>query len=146
MNSEKSRVGISKTVEIRASPDVLYQAVSTAEGLRGWWANDLTMEDGPKGILVLRFPSGHVARIHFAKGKAPSSAEWDVLGHNAMPEWIGTKLVFAIEQKGPSGSRLRFEHAGLNPGCDCYGACNSAWGYLMESIKDLLETGKGKPV
>jgi uncharacterized protein YndB with AHSA1/START domain len=145
-NRTKGQMGISKAVDIHATPDVVYRAVSTENGLRGWWCKNVTLEDGPGGILTLRFPSGHVARIRLAKGKASSRVEWDVLGHNAMPEWIGTKLVFAIEQNGQKSSRLQFQHSGLDPGCECYGACNDAWGYLMGSLKALLENGKGTPV
>jgi uncharacterized protein YndB with AHSA1/START domain len=143
---KKDGMGISKTVEIRVPPDALYRAVSTVDGLRGWWCSSIAKENGSEGILTLRFAkSGHVASISFAKGKAASRAEWDVLGHNAMPEWIGTKLVFDIEQEGPGGSRLRFQHVGLNPECECYDACNDAWGYLMGSVKAFLESGKGTP-
>jgi uncharacterized protein YndB with AHSA1/START domain len=139
-------MGISKAVDIHVTPDATYRAVSTADGLRGWWCNDIMKENGSERTLTLRFPrSGHVARIHFAQGTAPSRAEWDVLEHNAMREWIGTRLVFEIERTGPNNSRLRFQHVGLNPSCECYGACNDAWGYLMGSVKAFLESGKGTP-
>jgi hypothetical protein len=119
--------------------------VSTADGLCGWWCKDITKENGSE-ILLLRFPrSGHVARINFARGKTHSRAEWDVLDHNAMREWIGTKMIFDIERTGLDSSRLHFKHVGLNPGCECYGACDNAWGYLMGSMKSFLETGKGTP-
>jgi uncharacterized protein YndB with AHSA1/START domain len=143
--TKEGQTGISKAVDVQAAPDVVYRAVSTADGLRGWWCKNVTLEDCPEGILSLRFPSGHVARIRFAKGKAGSRAEWDVLDHNAMPEWIGTRLVFAIEQNGARSSKLQFEHAGLNPRCECYGPCDNAWAYLMGSLKALLENGKGTP-
>ena len=123
----------------------IYRAVSTADGLRGWWSKNVTIEDGSAEILLLRFPSAHVARIRLANGEAASRVEWDVLDHNAMPEWPGTKLVFVVEQNGPRTSRLQFQHVGLCPGCDCFVAVDNAWGYLMGSLKDFLEKGKGRP-
>jgi hypothetical protein len=145
VGSEKNKKWISKAVDIRVSPDALYQAISTADGLRGWWCNNI-MEDGSEGVLQLSFKGGaHSARIRFDKGKAPSRAEWDVLEHRPLSEWNGTKLVFDIEKEDPKDSKLRFQHVGLNPDCECYGACNNAWSYLMESIKDYLENGKGGP-
>jgi uncharacterized protein YndB with AHSA1/START domain len=143
--TKKGQTGISKAVDIHVTPEVVYRAVSTADGLRGWWCKNVTLEGGPEGILSLGFPGGHVTRIRLAKGEAASRAEWDVLDHNAMPEWIDTRLVFAIEQNGPMSSRLQFHQAGLNQGCECYGACNDAWGYLMGSLKVFLENGKGTP-
>jgi uncharacterized protein YndB with AHSA1/START domain len=143
--TEKDEMGIAKVVDIHVTPDAVYQAISTADGLRGWWAKDLTMEDGSEGVLLVRWPSGHHARVRLAKGKAPSRAEWDVLEHRPMSEWDGTKLVFDIEKMGPSSSRLRFQHVGLTPDCDCHEACNGGWEYLMTSVKDYSEKGKGGP-
>ncbi len=143
--TKKDQTGISKAADIHIPPDVVYRAVSTADGLRGWWAKDLTMEDGPDGVLLLRWTSDHHARVRFAKGKAPSRAEWDVLEHRPFSEWDGTKLVFAIEKMGPRSSKLQFQHVGLTPECDCYDACNGGWEYLMTSVKDYSEKGKGGP-
>jgi uncharacterized protein YndB with AHSA1/START domain len=143
--TKKGKTGISKAVDIHVSPDVLYRAVSTADGLRGWWAKNLTIEDGPEGILLMRWPSGHLARVRFQKGKAPSRAEWDVLEHRPFSEWNGTKLVFAIEKMDPRNSRLQFQHLGLTPECDCYDVCNGGWEYLMTSVKDYSERGRGAP-
>jgi uncharacterized protein YndB with AHSA1/START domain len=137
---------ISKTVEIGVSPDVIYRAVSTAEGLRGWWAKSLKVEKGSEGVLELSFAGGaHIWRIRFAKGMVPARAEWDVLEQRPLSEMNGTKLVFDIKKEGPGGSKLRFQHVGLDPRCDCYKDTNAAWDYLMGSLKDLLEKGKGGP-
>jgi uncharacterized protein YndB with AHSA1/START domain len=144
--TKKGETWISKAVDIHASPAALYRAVSTADGLRGWWCKELIADNDTDGIFQLRFPSGHLYHIRLVKANAPSRAEWDVLDHNAWPEWVGTKLVFAIEQNGPESSKLEFQHVGLRQGCECYGVCVNAWGYLMGSLKDFLEKGKGGPV
>ncbi len=46
--SKKGELGISKAVEIRAAADAVYRVVSTADGLHGWWAKNLTVEDRPE--------------------------------------------------------------------------------------------------
>jgi hypothetical protein len=139
-------MGISKTVGIGVSPDILYRAVSTADGLRGWWARNLKMENGSEGVLELSFGGGaHIWRIRFAKGKVPALAEWDVLEQRPLSEMNGTKLVFDIKKEGPRSSKLLFQHVGLHPRCNCYKDTNAAWDYLMGSLKDFVEKGKGGP-
>jgi hypothetical protein len=70
--------------------------------------------------------------------------EWTVLDHNAMKEWIGTKLLFEIQPVGPDLSEIRFLHT-LSPECECFDACVSAWAFLMKSLKAYLESGTGTP-
>ena len=142
---KKGQTGISKTVETHVPPDVLYRAVSTADGLRGWWSDELTNEGGTGGILTLHYRGGPITRVRFAGGEAPLRAEWDVIEHRPLSEWNGTKLVFTIERLGRSISKLRFRHIGLDSGCECYGMCNRGWSYYMESLRDFVESGKGKP-
>jgi hypothetical protein len=138
--------GISKTVDIGASPDVVYRAVSTADGLHGWWAKNIKMENGSAGALELTFGGGaHIWRISFSKGTVPARAEWDVLEQRPLSEMNGTKLVFGIEKESSGSSKLRFQHVGLNPQCACYKDTDAAWDYLMGSLKDFLEKGKGGP-
>jgi hypothetical protein len=139
-------VGILKTVDIGTSPDDLYRAVSTADGLHGWWAKNLRVAHGSEDVLELSFGEGaHIWRIRFARGMEPTRAEWDVLEQRPLSEMTGTKLIFEIEKAGPRGSKLRFQHAGLNSQCSCYKDTNAAWDYLMGSLKDFLENGKGGP-
>jgi uncharacterized protein YndB with AHSA1/START domain len=138
--------GIAKTVVVNAPTGAVYRTVSTADGFRAWWCKNIAGSDAKGAELVLKFPGGHVARVSMAKSIKPSRVEWTVIGHNAMTEWIGTSLVFSISPTESGKSKLEFVHAGLTPKCECYGPCDGAWSYLMGSLKDFVETGKGGPV
>jgi hypothetical protein len=93
--------------------------------------------------LVLKFPSGHVATLSLTKSAKPS-VEWVVHDHNAMKEWIGTKLLFEVQPAGSDRSEIIFLHT-LARGCECFDASVRAWNYLMKSLKAYLENGKGTP-
>jgi uncharacterized protein YndB with AHSA1/START domain len=138
--------GIAKTVVVNAPVEEVYRSVSTAEGFRGWWCKEVTGSEGKGGELVLKFSrSGHVAKLSLAETAEPTRVEWTVEDHNAMKEWVGTRIQFEIQSKGASRSEVNFLHAGLTPKCECYGPCDGAWGYLMGSLKEQLEGGKGTP-
>ena len=60
-------------------------------------------------------------------------------------EWVNTKLIFDIQAKG-SATEVTFTHEGLVPEYECYSVCDDAWsGYIKNSLKNFIETGKGNP-
>jgi uncharacterized protein YndB with AHSA1/START domain len=145
MPATASHQGIAKTVVVNAPAEAVFESVSTADGFRGWWCKNVSGSNAKGGELVLKFPRGHVARVSLANSVKPTKIEWAVKDHNAMKEWIGTRIVFEIQPKGGDRSEVSFLHAGLTPQCECYGPCDGAWGYLMGSLKDFVENGKGGP-
>jgi hypothetical protein len=63
----------------------------------------------------------------------------------AKDEWTNTKIVFEIADKGGK-TQIKFTHAGLVPGVECYNGCSSAWTqYIKGSLFKLLNEGKGTP-
>ena len=60
-------------------------------------------------------------------------------------EWIGTKLIFDISRENGK-TKMQFTHEGLTPVYECYEVCHDAWtSYILGSLKELIETGKGRP-
>jgi hypothetical protein len=56
-------------------------------------------------------------------------------------EWAGTRLIFTLELL-PSGTVVRFTHAGWASETDYFVSCNTTWGALMMRLK---AAGEGKP-
>jgi len=59
-------------------------------------------------------------------------------------EWTNTKIVFEIFPQG-NKTQLRFTQEGLVPAIECYDACSGAWGDYVNSLRNLITTGKGQP-
>ncbi|HXW67391.1 MAG TPA: hypothetical protein VEL82_05910 [Thermoplasmata archaeon] len=137
--------GVTRTLEVDASANDVFETVSTAGGLRGWWCKNIDGSDKEGSKLVLKFPND-VWTLSLVKATRPARVEWKVVDQSEKKELIGTKILFQIGSKGASRSELRFLHAGLTPKCACFGPCDGAWTYLMGSMKNYLETGKGGAV
>lgn len=61
-------------------------------------------------------------------------------------EWIGTKIIFEIVENEQE-TTLVFTHQGLVPAFECFNNCSNAWTFLItDSLKNLILTGKGKPI
>jgi hypothetical protein len=58
---------------------------------------------------------------------------------------VGTKLVFRLTDAGPGKTALDFEHTGLVPSFECYKMCVTGWQHFLDSLQQLLETGRGMP-
>jgi hypothetical protein len=60
-------------------------------------------------------------------------------------EWVGTEMVFRLNDEGSGRTRIDFEHVGLVPSFECYGMCVKGWRYYLGSLRQYLETGAGTP-
>ena len=80
-----------------SSPDDVYAALTTLEGLSGWWARDTTGVTDVGGVIAFRFvPGGFDMKvIELVPGK---KVLWEVVEGPA--EWVGTQVSFELSQAG----------------------------------------------
>jgi uncharacterized protein YndB with AHSA1/START domain len=123
---------------------VVYRAVATQEGLRGWWTADSSAE--PRVGSVARFGFGRAGagfEMRIDVLEPGRHVEWSCLGHD--DEWRGTRLVWTLEPAVGGSTRLRFVHGGWRAPDGWFGVCNSTWGELMYRLKAYAETGRPNP-
>src|SRR5712691_10827606 len=115
-----------------SSLDAAYKALTTREGLSGWWTTDTRGDSKVGGVLQFRFGAGgfdmEVLELHPAK-----RVLWQVI--DGPQEWIGTTVSFDLRQEGDwTIGPVEFMHH-----------CSTKWAVFLLSLKSLLETGKGAP-
>ena len=60
-------------------------------------------------------------------------------------EWKDTRIVFEIAEKD-NQTQVHFKHLGLVAEHECFDICKNAWtGYIQNSLRSLINTGKGQP-
>lgn len=141
-----------KTV-LNAPPLAVYDALTTEQGIKGWWTPDCEVGSAVGDKSVFRFDDmvdvmridalipGREVRWHVVQQDNHLS---DVLGNNT--EWVGTDIVFQLSEHEDGGTILHFRHDGLTPDLACYQICNNGWTHFMRtSLPSLLETGHGHP-
>jgi len=63
----------------------------------------------------------------------------------SVPEsWMGTEVSFQIEAEEDQ-TFVRFAHSNWKEASDFMAHCSTKWAVFLLSLKDVLETGKGKP-
>ena len=139
---ELPMVDILHKVGIKSSSrDDVYRALTTLEGLCGWWTDNTQGESKVGAVLKFRFGAGgfdmKVLELHPA-----THVLWEVIA--GPEEWIGTKISFDIKQQG-DWTIVLFKHQGWKQPVEFMHHCSTKWGVFLLSLKSLLETGKGAP-
>ena len=130
------RVGV-----VSSSPDDVYAALTTLEGLSGWWARDTTGNTEVGGVIAFRFgPGGFDMKVvELVPGKR---VLWEVV--DGPQEWVGTHVSFDLRQDGDYTIVL-FEHRGWAEPVEFMYHCSTKWATFLLSLKQLVETGRGAP-
>jgi len=140
-------VDIIHRVGIKAPISKVYAALATVEGIAGWWTTETKGVSKPGGNIETRFLS--------LSGKEIGSMAFEVLEldpdkkvrwrvTSGPEEWIGTDVVFNLTQDGEYTIVL-FGHKNWREAVEFTSHCSMKWAIFMLSLKELVETGKGRP-
>ena len=123
------------------SPQRVYDALSTLDGLSGWWTEKTTGDTDPGGVIEFRFGPGGIDMqvVELDPGRL---VRWEVVG--GPEEWIGTEVRFDIRQDG-DWTIVMFQHEGWREPVEFMSHCSTKWATYLVSLKQLLETGTGAP-
>ena len=124
-----------------ASPGAVYQALTTIDGLSGWWTTTTQGDGSIGGALQFRFGNGGFD-MKVRELEPASHVLWQVV--DGPTEWIGTKISFDLRQEG-DWTILVFKHAGWREPVEFMHHCGTKWAVFLLSLKALLETGTGAP-
>ncbi|PST83116.1 SRPBCC domain-containing protein [Pedobacter yulinensis] len=138
----------STTITVAATPAEVFQAISH---VRGWWSENVSGHtDRANGEFTYHYQDVHRAKMQITTFKPDQRMVWHVIDNyfkftTDETEWTGTNIIFDIS-KQDDRTVLRFTHEGLVPAFECFQICHDAWThYIQDSLKNLIETGKGSP-
>ncbi len=134
-------------IGIKAPVTKVYAVLSTIEGLAGWWTKDTTGTSKVGGAIQFRFfaPDGKVMgemNMEVSALDKVKAVRWRCKG--GPEEWIGTDITFDLAQEGEYTIVL-FGHRNWREAVKFTAHCSMKWAVFLLSLRDLVETGKGKP-
>ena len=130
------RVGVETS-----SPDKVYDALTTLEGLAGWWTDDTSGSTEPGGVIQFRFPPGGFD-MEVVDQRPGESVSWKVV--EGPDEWVGTTVDWRLRQDG-GHTIVLFKHEGWREPVEFMHHCSTKWATYLMSLKSLVETGVGAP-
>jgi len=147
MSSEATKSGktIDLSIEIDATPEQVWEAISQAEGLKRWFPLDAGVTPGEGGSMTWSWGEG-------CEGTAEISA-WEEGSHIQLIERPASETTapiltdFRIETR--SGKTvLRLVNSGFDPGeewADYVDTLDSGWRYFLWNLKHYLERHPATP-
>ncbi|GIH15412.1 SRPBCC family protein [Rugosimonospora africana] len=134
-------VDILHRIGVTSSPDEVYAALTTTDGLAGWWTEDTDGDADVGGVLQFRFiPGGFDIKV--LETSPATSVLWEVV--DGPDEWLGTQIRFDLKREDDFTIVL-FRHEGWREPVEFMYHCSTKWATFLMSLKRLVETGKGEP-
>ncbi|HEY3493656.1 MAG TPA: SRPBCC domain-containing protein [Polyangiaceae bacterium] len=140
-------VDIIHRVGIKAPISKVYAALSTVEGVAGWWTRDTSGESKTGGTVQVRFrsPAGNeIGKMGFEVTQLVPDREVRWRFTSGPDEWLGTHVTFELSQDGDQ-TLVAFGHRNWREAVDFMAHCSMKWATFLLSLRQLLETGKGRP-
>ncbi len=137
MASIRHRVGIT------APPARVYEALTTKEGLSGWWTREVDGDPHLGGTLRFFFGSPEPGAVMEVVELAPTHhVGWRCV--QGADEWVGTHLTFDLKPSGDETVVL-FTHADWREPVEFMYHCSAKWAYFLLGLKAWLEGGEATP-
>ena len=139
-------------VWINASTAKVYRAISTADGVSGWWDKQTAVQTD-QGIVLEHNPGPEhgVVKMKVLDLTQDKRVEWECISthpHSSPASaWTGTHVIFDIRRRSvPPWARervdmaiLNFRHSGWDENSEYFGFCNFAWGQVLRKLKETCE-------
>ena len=130
-------------VDIVASPDQLFAALTEEDKVKAWWSEHSTIKPEVGSLASVSFYSNAVTFELRIKELEPSkSVVWAVEG--GPPDWVNTDLNWSITQNN-GAAILNLAHRGFASIEGNFASVNYTWGLYLTSLKFYLEKGEGMP-
>lgn len=134
---------------VRATPEELFAAISTPEGILRWWHATTYAAPLVEGVSYESvLGDGRVAtRGRVLRLEAPYRLvqTWQpVYSEDLASEPAGT-LEWTVERAGEGLSRLRLAHVGLSGSPRTADNVRDGWEWVLDNLKSVLETGQQLP-
>lgn len=142
----------------------IYRALTTRQGLAGWWTPDVSGDPNPGGVVRFTFGGGYFKEMKVVEQAPDSRVCWDCL--TGAEEWVGTRISFDLlaggerelrdlrpeagdqldQQQGlADGVLLEHSHDHWRDYTPMFAECSFTWGRFLTSLKRFCETGTGAP-
>lgn len=135
-------VDILHRIGTTSTPQQVFEALTTLDGLAGWWTTDVSGDAAPGGTIEFRFGEAGGFDMKVVDQRPDKRVEWEVT--DGPEEWIGTRVSFDLAQDD-NWAIVLFKHEGWRQPVDFMAHCSTKWATFLMSLKQFVETGVGDP-
>jgi uncharacterized protein YndB with AHSA1/START domain len=133
---------INHEIKINASPQAVYNALTTASGLSNWHTAKTEPVEGRGETYAMRPQGGPDFEWKIVKVDS-QTVEWQCVrgpGHS-----VGTIARFEFSGLEDGSTLLEFSHSGWPDTSGNFRKCNTLWGVLLFHLRKYLKTHEADP-
>lgn len=130
-------------VHVHASPARVYEALTTREGLAGWWSTKVELDEGQGDVIRFTFHGDFHPQMKQTTLERDRKVRWQCVGGH--PNWQDNTFSFTIEPRKSEALLTFVQEYARELADETYGVYNFNWGYYLNSLKLWCETGRGAP-
>jgi uncharacterized protein YndB with AHSA1/START domain len=134
---------IAMACNIDADPETVFRAISTSDGVKGWFTSEAEIGEGEGAQHRLTFPDMPAPwQLRVDKARGPRLLALSVLA--GPPQWTNTTMTYEIVDRPEGGVVLKFDHSDF---ADVEGvrAWTIGWATKMLALRRYAETGEPDP-
>lgn len=126
---------------IKVPAAVVYEALTTQDGLGKVWTNKLIVRPHINFINEFDFDDNYGTKMKVIELSEYQKVVWHCVESDA--EWVGTEISFELTETDKVTS-IVLKHTGWKEVTEFYRWCNYNWAMFLFSLKNYCETGKGE--
>jgi uncharacterized protein YndB with AHSA1/START domain len=140
-------IDIIHRIGIKTPVNQVYKALTTLEGLSNWWTEEVKGDEkiGEKIEFYFRTKAGDLIGRMVMEVKELSDSKkvrWRCI--EGPEEWIGTDITYELSV-AENQTIVLFGHRNWKEAVEMTSHCSMKWAVFLLSLREYLETGKGKP-
>lgn len=124
---------------VKTSPDRLFNAVTTPDGLDKWWTKHSSGKPAINELYELNFGAGYEWQARVTKCVPEKELELEMT--KALSDWLGTKVGFILDVHQDL-TKVQFYHQGWPADNDHYRTSCYCWAMYLRIMKRYLEYGE----
>lgn len=137
-----ARIALATTINAEAA-DII-KALDSAEGLAGFWTEDIAYE-GVGGVLTAGFADAPAPFQFRVDEVSDQLVRWTNAGEFP-PFFAGTTVTFTLMPAPEGGTMVLFHHDGWASEDMPMPSIAFVWAQVLASLKSYVETGSGSPL
>lgn len=130
-------------LNISAPASVVFTALTTEEGLVGWWSTTVRIDRDGDDIVDFTFMEGFNPDMRVDATERESLVRWTCIGGHE--NWLDNTFSFDLRPEGDATRLMFTQHYARELSDEVYGEYNYNWAYYLRSLKLLCESGEGTP-
>jgi uncharacterized protein YndB with AHSA1/START domain len=130
---------IDHELKIDATPEQVFAALTTLEGVKGWHAPTATGSGEVGSEWVFSFADHPEFAWEIVTSDDPNKVEWRCT--RGPGDSVGTTATFTLTKTADDRTLVELQHGGWPGTHGNFRKCNTTWGVLLHHLRDYVESG-----